>query len=199
MKLGISGAHGTGKSTLLSALKKEPFFKDFFFVEEVARRLIKETGSLKDADSNRLVSFQRRVLRRQVEEENKSPRFVSDRTVIDVLSYYEWYILYGKIQKTQTETWSTMIRFIEDRFESSPYDIVFYLPIEFDLEADGVRWTDRESQRTYDSILRGWLNYYSDHYKFFTVSGSLEQRVEQVLNYVLDFCDQKGKGKNGQL
>lgn len=58
------------------------------------------------------------------------------------------------------------------------YDYVFYLPIEFPLEDDGVRFTDKEFQQAHDKEVKLILDYY--HIPYHSLTGSLADRVRQV-------------------
>ena len=43
MKIAFTGAHSTGKTTLLNYLKKDPeLATDFEFVDEITRRMVKK-------------------------------------------------------------------------------------------------------------------------------------------------------------
>jgi predicted ATPase len=87
MKVYFSGCHGSGKSTLarfVSNKYKLPM------INETARAILSEQelqidalrGDLEVADK-----YQHQVFDRQVLEEQKYSSFVSDRSVIDILSY----------------------------------------------------------------------------------------------------------------
>jgi hypothetical protein len=60
---------------------------------------------------------------KQIIKEMEFDNFISDRTVFDILAYSKDLYLYYKIKN----------KFLEHK---NNYDIVFYIPIEFELEDD---------------------------------------------------------------
>ena len=88
MKIGISGTHGAGKTTLAKKLA------DYFnmpYIPEKARESAEKLGieNMDEAirDKDLMSTFQWDVLRRQLNAEARA-FFVSDRTVVDNLAYY---------------------------------------------------------------------------------------------------------------
>jgi nicotinamide riboside kinase len=62
--------------------------------------------------------------------------------------------------------------------KDNPYDLVFYIPIEFPLEKDGVRFEDDEYQKIIDLQIIKYLKRYKIPY--ITLTGTLEERLKQI-------------------
>lgn len=58
------------------------------------------------------------------------------------------------------------------------YDIVFYVPIEFPLERDAIRYEGVEFQKQIDDIIVDGLHHFGQPY--ITLSGSLEERMDTI-------------------
>ena len=62
----------------------------------------------------------------------------------------------------------------------NPDVLLVYLPVEFPLESDGVRNDNVEDQAKMDFLIRNLLE--TSGIKYITVTGSVEERVEQIEN-----------------
>lgn len=63
------------------------------------------------------------------------------------------------------------VEFLKEKFVKrnyDRYDILFYTPIEFPLEKDGIRFEDEEYQKEIDSLIKELLDTYD--IKYFTLT-----------------------------
>ncbi|MEW6771820.1 MAG: ATP-binding protein [Bacillota bacterium] len=94
MRIAITGAHGTGKTTLARALSKELGLP---LISEQARLVAKEMeiNSCEDLLRNPELAreFQERVLEEQIRAQLAHPQgFVSDRCTLDCIAYWNLYL-----------------------------------------------------------------------------------------------------------
>jgi nicotinamide riboside kinase len=109
-------------------------------------------------------------MKKQIEAENTMQDFISDRTVIDVLAYAT-----TMCRPSMTARLKDMA---EMHLKDNPYDLVFYIPIEFPLEKDGVRFEDDSYQKIIDLQILKYLKRYKIPY--ITLTGTLEERLKQI-------------------
>lgn len=88
MRIGISGAAGTGKTTLANALAKH---HNLQIIGDPTKRALQEHGRLgwsgiQDAAERRNIRL--RTFKIKMQEELEAPTFISDKTVIDFLAYW---------------------------------------------------------------------------------------------------------------
>ena len=92
----LCGPGGAGKTTLSKELAKKKEFKDYYFIKEVARNVMKEHNITKEAmegyNLQEFIDFQNLILKYQYTEECKheGENIVSDRCVIDCVAYSYW-------------------------------------------------------------------------------------------------------------
>lgn len=166
MKIALTGTHGVGKTTLAKMLVEK---LNLPYIHEGARSVIEmlNTYSLdyREFDDRQRSLFQKCVVNLQLIVENSFEQgFVSDRSLFDCQAYSNFDI---KVPN------------IADR-----YDLIVYLPIEFELEKDGVRFTDPVFQKEIDTkILKSIQNI--DQNKLIKVTGNVQERLEQVFAKLL--------------
>jgi nicotinamide riboside kinase len=167
MRIWITGSHWTWKTSILNKLEtKLPK------ISEVARELIEKKWVLPHnmSDDDRS-EFQFELLLLQMQKE--VCEFISDRTIFDVLAYSKWLRHYDSMVK--------MTRYYLD---NNPYDLVFYIPIEFDMETDGVRKEDEEYRKEIDKNILELLTEFN--VKYITIKWSLDERIKNI-NRAINF------------
>jgi len=168
MRIAIAGSHGVGKTTLAKALAKRLNFK---YIPDIVREEAIKKGFV--INENTPPEVQLWLVSRQWELENTTPEnWVADKSLFD-------FLIYGEIV-LKNENVLNVIREMVTR--NANYDFVFYLPIEFPLELDGVRSENLRFQKDVDSRYRKKLKELG--VKYIVLSGSVEERVEKALKYL---------------
>jgi predicted ATPase len=172
----LLGSMSVGKTTLLNLLKQDSRTKDFVFIPESATQII-ETYNQHPSQMNvqELSIFQQRVLDNQIKNEQKNREkscdFVSDRGVIDGLSYSIDLPIYSQLKQQ-----------IKDYLVNNPYTNIIYLPIEFNFDKSGRAMENCDFQKTIDDRLRYTLNDLNLDYTVLT--GESIERKEQLINHL---------------
>ena len=140
-KLAIVWSHGVGKSTLLKELS--PSF-NWVVITEIARDLMQEYGKIpQEMNANERYNFQRDIYSRQFATEDMYKNFISDRGVYDNLAY-------------AFHTDKHLFNILRDHAKKNHkwYDWTVYIPIEFWLENDGIRFTSDAFQIQIDETIK---------------------------------------------
>jgi len=173
-KIAISGAQGSGKTTVLNALKKENILSNFNFIDEIVRTLAKEGVKInKNSDH----FSQMRILEQHYKNIWNYKNFITDRSALDAFVYATWDYLHENFTyKEHKEHEKIFLDCIK------AYDYFFYIPIEFDVVEDGVRDTDKVYQKEIDDLFRRMFQKYKIPVKKLT--GPCEYRVRQFLEVI---------------
>jgi dephospho-CoA kinase len=182
MKIGITGAHSTGKTTLLNALRSEPAFESYAICDEVTRQVL-ALGVPINENGNDIT--QRLIMNQHIVNLALHENMLTDRTALDGLVYTEWLLNNNKIeektfhyaQKVYNAIWLN-------------YDVIFYTPIEFNVVGDGVRSVDPKFRNDIGSLFEKHLEN-NPHPNIVTISGSVYKRLEQVFYTLEDFNERR--------
>jgi len=165
VRIAIAGSHGTGKTTLAKMLAEALGLP---LLTERAREAARQAGVsdlqvlLRDPEAAE--RFQSLVLRLQVEGEDHLGKFVSDRSVYDVLAY-------GVFYRIENSTW---YRTAEEALRKHPrYDAVVYVPVRFLPAEDGFRFVCPGCQLCVDLALREILRMVGSHEQVIAVRGEV--------------------------
>lgn len=183
MKIALTGAHGVGKSTLVSLLKYEFQSKGYSaeFTPEVPR-LICEIVNDKEyfrRGHNSLLKQSLILLGQLIVEEKMHNTEnlnvqICDRTLFDHWAYS--LSLFG--QEIREGNYQTIYEsFIAEHCKS--YDRIFYIPIEFKPFDDGIRESDEEFQREIDNLIVQLLEKHNINYE--TITGSVSNRIAIIM------------------
>jgi len=168
MRITVAGSHGVGKTTFTKALAESLGFN---YIHDIVREEAAKKGFIINEDTPPEVQLW--LVARQWELETTTPEgWVADKSLFD-------YIVYGELV-LKDENVKGVIRDIVRR--NARYDFVFYLPIEFPMEEDGVRSPDPGFQRDIDLRFKECLAEFG--VKYIVLSGSVEERVKQALNHI---------------
>lgn len=180
MKIAFTGAHGVGKTTLINSIKRRLAQEiDIEVTEEVPRiicEIVNDPEYFRRA--NNTLPKQLLILLGQVilEYKKRSNTLICDRTIFDHWAYTT-FLFKDEIDKSLSKS---IELFLIEHMRS--YDMIFYLPIEFEVEDDGTRESDRRFQADIDSIILNNLERNKLDYK--RISGSIEERAKKVIQII---------------
>ena len=174
MRIGIAGAQSVGKTTLLNALRSEPEFKDYEICNEVTRR-VSSYGLPINEEGNDIT--QRLIMQEHIVNVFMYDNMITDRTVLDGFVYSS-YLLTG--QKINANTYLYADRIFERVINY--YDLLFYIPPEFDIKDDGVRSMDIKFRDDIANLFEYIIN--ERMVPTIHLQGTVRERVGQVLKFV---------------
>jgi nicotinamide riboside kinase len=170
-KITIIGSHGVGKTTLIKRLKL--LYQELNFIDEVARNLqIKYGKSTRNMNDDEKSKFQLEAMQTQIDLENKHDDYISDHCAISYLPYSTELPVYSELKAKIRDQYLPILRELK----------IIYIPIEFELENDGLRFTTNEYQQYIDETLVDLLHKYN--LKYITISGTIEERLEQIAKII---------------
>jgi len=178
MKIAISGAHCTGKTTLVNALKDSGKYNDFIFRSNLLRGL-KEMGIPINEAGN--TTTQLYVMTKFYEFLNTPGNAILDRCVLDGMAYTMYF--YSEMSENMQSIFERI--FEEIIFK---YDAICYVEPELDLIDDGVRSVDK---KFYEQVVQNFEILIGEYrIPVHRISGSVEERVKQV-NKIIDSLKDK--------
>lgn len=172
MKIGICGAQGTGKTTLLNNI-----IRDLPELENKENYSV--AGKLKQAGIFRQIPttlLQFMLMERHRYLLSLEDSLVTDRTVVDSFAYAVFERKINAIEENH-------LKFLMEEVENllPLYDVIFYLPIEFKIENNGIRSTDYEFQKEIDSYIK---MYSLTRANIIKLNGTIEERTSAALKVI---------------
>lgn len=167
MKIGFTGTHGTGKTTIVDLLRKDPQFYKYAFSSNFSRQLVAQGVPINDKCT---FEGQQKFMHKRYEEIGANKHVICDRTSYDVLAY----TLNSKSDITQAGKW-IMECYHKELYKD--YDVIFYFPIEFVMEKDGVRKVDEKYRKKIDKTIQELLLKYPPR-KIITMNGEVKERLK---------------------
>ena len=187
MRIFLTGAQGTGKSTLVKELlpfmflleKKDSFSKEF----------LDDDSSIQRSSSEKYNEFQDKILLYCLSEYTNSNNFIASRSIIDSFAY----LTVNEAEK-RVFLKNMLYHYAEYLFRED--DIYVYLPIEFRVSEDNNRNrdTDREYQSRIDTSIKAYFNTFKKTYPkatFLVLTGTVKERLEvleSTINKVREKC-----------
>lgn len=173
MRIGFIGTQGTGKTTILNALHEVlPHYEK---CNEVTR-WVKSIGFSINEDGDDLT--QELILMKHITNLQLYDNSIADRTLIDGYVYTDWLNKNGKVSTEMVnKTLLVMNKLINE------YDLLFYLPIEFSLEDDGVRSTNNKFREEIDLKFREVIASQLGT-NIITLTGTVQERLKTILQNI---------------
>lgn len=169
MRIALTGAHSTGKSTIFNELKSELFFHEngIEFLESETRKIANKLNEGGDEENQTLLM--NGVILKAFNDWS-----ITDRCVLDVACYTKYLWDHDKISY---EFYLYTKQAVKDIMPL--YDYIFYFYPEFDIVDDGVRSNSKEFR---EDIVENF-NYFIEKSKIriIPVSGSVEERKNFIL------------------
>jgi predicted ATPase len=167
----LIGSHGVGKTSLLKALSN---VRDNIVTADGSSRIVK---GFNQEIGGKLSPIEEQLLINRISDANWNSQIMlknlfQTRTPLDHYAYSQALGYYEYAQERYE-------LFSNSNFREVKY---FYIPIEFDIEEDGIRYLDPEFQKQIDSELQGLIKHFN--LEVITLSGSIEERLEKLLKNI---------------
>ena len=185
LKIAMFGACGTGKTTLATALSAKLGLPA---VTNHARNIIssldiEDVRDIKDATTMALLEHALFLVRIKEQLKHCTSGFVSDRTPLDQVIYW-----YTDCEQAFPKLTNNFVEAATEYLKFNPYDLFVYVPVEFDLKnSDTLRYFDNHRYLE-DNVAEKLYEENKADGKiakhFITVRGSVEQRMETIINYL---------------
>lgn len=178
MIVALTGAHSCGKSTLIEFFRGKEGFE---CIDSVTRSTISKEERKVDGVENldkaqyaildNIGKATMELVKRNAENPDKV--YLLDRCVFDFIAYSVSFFKKNLISKECLETIETTCKNYWKY-----YDLVCYLPIEFDIVDDGVRSLDEDLRKEVDKAILDQLLW--NEVKAIKLHGSVRQRIEDL-------------------
>lgn len=181
-KIIITGAAGTGKTSLIDALFENLQINSLYQkLEETVRILCAERGYSSPYDiKDDVHKFREDLLARQIQRENFANSFISDRSTIDAWSYFmRWSWNYVEVERAEA--------YYQQAFaQAQKYDLIIYVPIMFEtVHDDGFRWDNKIYQEQMDRLIRSVIRDWGLESKVYEIKSiNKAERVEEILSHL---------------
>ncbi len=166
----LIGSHGSGKSTLLKEINK---VRPDIYTSDGFSRPIQESSKVLGLDRLKQQCLLNELTYWRWKEDINKQNCLFGRSIIDSIVYsqalFASSIDVNKYFELLTETYSKVNCF-------------FYIPLEFALESDGVRFDDEKLQKDIDDRMKAIIT--NIQLPIIEVKGSVEERVKTILKYL---------------
>lgn len=170
-KVIITWSFWTWKTTIIKLLEE----LGYPIIHENSRKVLNELWkSNQDFTTLELEEFQKKLVKLQIEEEQKKKHFITDTSLLENLAYWVWLNCYNELQ-----------RLVEEHLKD--YHYIFYFPLLSDLEDDWTRYNDREYQKEIDNIIkRLYEKYWYNIIEVPVTGNSISEEIENKLKFILE-------------
>ena len=166
MKICLTGAHGTGKTTLINLLKEK--LPNFKFIESPTRSIKTNYPNLLGDD------LQEKILEKHNLNSLLKGNIIYDRCALDLIIYSIYEYNKGNISRNCLYNIYTRGQQILKR-----YDKIYYLEPEFKLVGDEFRPDDKSFQKDIVKLFRKYINILNS--KVIPLKGSTLKKCNKML------------------
>ena len=180
MKIALMGASGTGKTTLAKEISKK---YDIPYLEKISGFIFEEIvedkkNPLKDKKNNALYKLSNCICRMNDQLTTKS--YVADRSVLDSYMYIS--LDFDFSYKSQ------ILEFLIYCIKNNPYDLLIYVPMEFELpDTEKKPRLDLGHRMLEDKLAKTIFEKFKNEgiaKKCIKVSGNVMERMNQISNVI---------------
>jgi len=180
MRVAVTGSHGVGKTTVLTKLQEK--LPDYTIqIESITRSAVDDSSKVNfgtvDETEVRITDAYRAAFY------NAPEKYVVPRHMIDVMAYSIY--LNKKNNNISPATFDYIEENIMELKSNGLFDLVLYIPIEFELIEGGDFRQGQEDlsyQRDVDIIIKYLLWKYEIPYT--TISGTADERVDKMFSLI---------------
>lgn len=178
MLISLTGAQSTGKSTLLERCCKHEHFRNFHCVREVTRKVKRERlVDINESGGNMTQLF---ILNEHLNNHHLSNDTILDRCIVDGMVYTEYL---ESIE--QVDYWISIYASHLFKELVSNLDYIFYTePSDVKLVDDGERSMNIQFRDSIIERFNKWLEVASEYTNVVTVSGSVENRLNTIIETI---------------
>lgn len=177
MKIGLSGAHGTGKTTFFHSLAKDPYFSNYTFLGSASRRLANRLPLNTEASVTSQFSIIISMIGREVRWGSRN--VVTERTPLDALAY-TYYLNKHKAHGAFDKEMLVVEEAVREVM--STYDTVCLFPVYWGIEDDGIRPLDVEYQKDISKYITMYLERFGIR-PYLMQNESVDRRVSHVVQW----------------
>jgi hypothetical protein len=178
VKIGLSGAHGTGKTSFFHAARQDPYFEEYTFIGSQSRKLANRLP----INTQATFQSQSAIMLSMMGQELRWSEFntFAERTPLDALAYT--YYLNHRIFNGE---YSQEVRIAEAAISDAMknYDLVVYFPTYWLPEDDGVRPTDPEYQKDIAKYVMMFLTKFNIK-PFVMQDEPVDKRVDHLVQWM---------------
>lgn len=191
-KIAIFGASGTGKTTLAKLISEKyniPYLKKLSpgIYKEIFEN---EKDPLSDKTKNSLFILSHCICR--MHQQLETINYVADRSILDSIMY----IMLDFDYSFKSE----ILKFLKYNLEREPYDLLIFVPKEFELSATETKPRLSEEHRNREDELAKTI--YEEFSKskiskrYIKVHGSIDERMKKISEVILEISEQRVNKKD---
>lgn len=174
MKIAFTGAHSTGKTTLLREIESRFSYIKASFIRNITRNIIERGFPLaKESNVDSYVNYVRDQLQAErLFDEAEFKLLISDRTVLDAYGYAT---VNRELPRPFVPNYFIEMLGEIARAEARFYDLFVLFPVEFPMTPDPVRPNDERYRRAVGAAIEASLqNFQIPH---LVLTGSIDERI----------------------
>jgi len=188
MRVALIGTSNCGKTTLINDIHKHKIFKNHDIILEIA-------GGFTKTERKQL-STQIKIIKKQIQTEEKYTNFISDRSVMDNLAYFTYHYRNAPSKKLFIDAYDEYMSYFNRHMINKPYDAVIFIDDYFELEDNGIREMDEDMQEWVYTYLTQMVPIWCDIYgiPLYIISGTHTERIKSIKQVLKKHYTQKRVG-----